>query len=331
MTKSVAILGAGRIAWVHAKALSQLGVKVASVFDVMPEMAQKFADAFGCVVADSPTDAINHPDVAAVYVCTPTDTHIDFMRESVMAGKAVFCEKPVSMDLQKARQCQSDFANSDVPVMVGFNRRFDPTHRAVQQAVQNGNIGDIHNITITSRDPGLPPLSYVEKSGGMFMDMTIHDFDMTRYILGDDAIVSLFASGGVRIDDAITQYNDIDTGAVHLQSESGVLCQIINSRQAVYGYDQRLEVFGSQGMVQSDNVHENDMVTYTNTTTKSQTRLEDFFLQRYEKSYYYQSESFWQSVTENAPVATTLDDGVMAMELAFMAQESLTNGVVVKA
>ena len=327
--QSVAILGAGRIAWVHAQALSQLGIKVACVFDVVEAMAQKFVDTFGCVLADSPHSAITYPDVAAVYICTPTDTHIDFIRQSVQAGKAVFCEKPVAMDVELARQCMADMSSADVPIMVGFNRRFDPTHHALRQAVVDGDIGHIHNITIISRDPDVPPLSYVKTSGGMFMDMTIHDFDMTRYILGDDAIASVFASGNIRINDRIARYNDIDTGAVHMHSEGGVLCQIINSRRAVYGYDQRIEVFGSGGMLQSENIHENTIRKYTQHATKTHPRLQDFFLQRYEKSYYYQSQSFWQSVTHNAPVATTLHDGVMATELAVLAQQSLTQKQVV--
>ncbi len=327
--KTVAILGAGRIGWVHAKSLLQLGVKIVCVYDVFDELAQKFAQNYDCQVVDSPEQAITHPDVQAVYICTPTDTHVDFIYQSAKAGKAVFCEKPVTLDMDIAEKCLCDLSGCDVPIMMGFNRRFDPTHRAVQQAVINGDIGDIHNITIISRDSGLPPLSYIEKSGGMFMDMTIHDFDMVRYILGDDDICNIFASGGIRIDNALQWYDDIDTNALHLQSEGGVLCQIINSRQAVYGYDQRLEVFGSKGMLQSENEHENNMVKYTQNTTKIQVRLEDFFLQRYEKSYYYQSESFWQSVTHKTPVATSLYDGVMAIKLAYMAQQSLQQKQVI--
>lgn len=324
IVKSVAILGAGRIAWVHAKALSQMGVKIACVFDVIEHTAQKLAHTVGAVVTDSATSAIAHPHVTAVYICTPTGTHIDFIEQSVHAGKAVFCEKPLSLDVSLARQCAENLKHSDVPIMMGFNRRFDPTHMAVKQAVHNGDIGHIHNLMIISRDPRLPPLSYVEHSGGLFMDMTIHDFDMTRYILGDkDKIVSVFASGGVRINPDIIQYNDIDTGAVYMQSASGVLCQILNSRQAVYGYDQRVEVFGSNGMVQSDNMHENTMIKYIKNTPKTQARLEDFFLQRYADSYRLQSESFWQSVTQNTPVATTVQDGLQAMELAKIAEKSL--------
>lgn len=327
--KAVAILGAGRIAWVHAKALSQMGAKIACVYDVVQDMAQKLAHSVGCQVAHSVNNAITHPAVAAVYICTPTHTHIDFIEKSVRAGKAVFCEKPLSMDLDLATQCADNLKNADVPIMIGFNRRFDPTHMAVKNAVQNGEIGDVHNLTIISRDPGLPPLSYVENSGGMFMDMTIHDFDMVRYILGGDKIISLFASGGIRINPDIGQYNDIDTGAVHMQSARGVFCQILNSRQAVYGYDQRLEVFGSKGMVQSENMHENNMVKTTQNATKTHTRLEGFFLQRYADSYRLQSERFWQSVTKNIPVATTLQDGIRAMELAKIAEKSLAENQLI--
>ena len=319
---AIAMLGAGRIAWVHARALQKIGVKIATVFDVNIDGAKQFSATFDCSIAPSADDAITHKDVSAVYICTPTDTHIDMMQRAVQAGKAVFCEKPVDIDYGLVKQCGDDLAGADVPIMMGFNRRFDPTHNAVKKAIVDGDIGTLHNLTIISRDPDLPPLDYVARSGGIFNDMTIHDFDMVRYLLGDDAIVSLYADGGCLIDTAIEQYNDMDSVAVQLKSSEGVQCQIINSRKAVYGYDQRIEAFGSAGMVQSDNIRKHQMRTYTSTHTNAQQPLEDFFLQRYEQSYILQAESFWQAVCEKTDVVTTLHDGVMASYLAHLANQS---------
>lgn len=319
---TIAMLGAGRIGWVHAKALQRLGVKIAIIFDVYEPGAAEFAKAFDCTIADSLDSAIENPTVSAVYVCTSTDTHIDIIKRCVKAGKAVFCEKPVDIDYNSVKQCADDLANCDVPIMIGFNRRFDPTNCAVKDAISNGDVGQLHNLTIISRDPGGSPLEYIARSGGMFTDMTIHDFDMLRYLLGDDDLVSLYAQGNCLIDDAIKQYNDIDSATVVLQSASGVHCQIINSRQAVYGYDQRIEAFGADGMVQTDNIRKHQLCSYTKTQTHARTQLEDSFIKRYEESYFLQAESFWQSVTEKKNVATTLQDGVMASYLGHLANQS---------
>lgn len=319
---AITMLGAGRIAWVHAKALQQIGVKIATVFDVHQPSAKKLAETFNCTIADDLDSAITHKDTSAVYICTSTDTHIDIMKKSVQAGKAVFCEKPVDIDYQLVKQCGDDLSNADVPIMIGFNRRFDPTHNAVKNAIMDGDIGTLHNLMIISRDPQLPPLDYVARSGGIFNDMTIHDFDMIRYLLGDDDIISLYADGGCLIDKSIERYDDMDSVTIQLKSSKGVHCQIINSRQAVYGYDQRMEAFGSNGMVQSENIRKNQMRTYTHNHTNSEQPLEDFFLQRYEQSYLLQAQSFWQSVTEKKPVLTPLTDGVMASYLAHLAKQS---------
>ena len=288
---SIAVLGTGRIGKMHAEIITQQieGLEVAAVYDVYAEGAQAVADSIGCDRADS-VEEIMSSNVDAVAICSSTDTHVDLAVAAADAGKTIFLEKPVSLNLAEVDRAVAAVEAAGVPIQIGFNRRFDPSHAAVQASVANGDVGELHMVKITSRDPEPPPIEYVKVSGGMFNDMTIHDFDMARFVTGSE-IVEVYAKGAVRVDPAIGEAGDIDTAMILLTHEDGTLTYIDNSRQAVYGYDQRVEAFGSGGMVASENPRSNQTQLHTATGT----RLEPvpyFFIERYTQSYVNEWQAF---------------------------------------
>ena len=252
-----AVLGCGRIGRMHADLLHRQvrGTDVTVVYDVVPEAADETAASTEARVASSLADAVSDDDVDAVAICTTTDTHVDAIVAAAGAGRAIFCEKPLSLDLSEVDRGLEAVDTAGVTLQVGFNRRFDPSHKAVADAVAHGAIGDVHLCNITSRDPNPPPIDYISTSGGIFCDMTIHDFDMARYVTGSE-VVEVFATGAVRVDPAIGEAGDLDTAVVVLTHENGAITTINNSRRATYGYDQRVEVFGSGGKAASDNFHQ---------------------------------------------------------------------------
>ena len=246
-------------------------------------------------------------DVDAVAICSSTDTHVPLLIEAAESGKAIFCEKPISLDLAKVDEALAIVREAGVPIQVGFNRRFDAAHKSVRDAVADGLLGDVHLVRITSRDPAPPPIEYIKLSGGIFLDMTIHDFDMARYVTGSE-VVEVYAQGAVRVDPAIGDAGDIDTAAVMLRHENGCITTIDNSRQAVYGYDQRVEAFGSGGMAASENPLAHTGVRRTAAGT-SAPLLPFFFLDRYIPSYIAQWEAFRDYVVGGGPSPVTADDG----------------------
>ena len=288
---SIAVLGTGRIGKMHAEIITNQidGLAVAAVYDVHADAAQAVASSIGCERADS-VEEIMSSDVDAVAICTSTDTHVDLVVAAAAAGKSIFLEKPVSLNLAEVDRAVAAVEAAGVPIQIGFNRRFDPSHAAVQAAVANGDVGELHMVKITSRDPAPPPIEYVKVSGGMFNDMTIHDFDMARFVTGSE-IVEVYAKGAVRVDPAIGEAGDIDTAMIILTHENGTLTYIDNSRQAVYGYDQRVEAFGSGGMAASENLRTH----FTQLHGAEGTRLEPvpyFFIERYMQSYVNEWDAF---------------------------------------
>jgi myo-inositol 2-dehydrogenase / D-chiro-inositol 1-dehydrogenase len=248
MSLRIGLLGAGRIGKVHAAAISGTpGASVAAVADALPEAAHALGQEYGCPV-QSIDEILASSTVDAVLIATPTDMHADLIIAAANAGKAIFCEKPIDLSVERTRQCIAVAAAKNIPLMVGFNRRFDPNFGAARARIDAGAIGEVEMVNIISRDPGPPPLSYMARSGGLFRDMTIHDFDMARFLLGEDP-VSVFAVGSVLVDPEIKTVPDVDSAAVTLVTASGKIAQISNSRRATYGYDQRIEVHGSLGMV----------------------------------------------------------------------------------
>jgi myo-inositol 2-dehydrogenase / D-chiro-inositol 1-dehydrogenase len=319
----VGVIGAGRIGRVHAEALAyripEAELKVIS--DPRLEAAQEAAAAFRIpeAVADHRT-ILARGDVDAVVICSPTDTHSQIICEAAGAGKHVFTEKPIDLDLGKIHQALSAVKQAKVTFQVGFNRRFDPNFRKVAEQVREGKIGTPQLVRITSRDPAPPPLSYIKVSGGIFLDMTIHDFDMARFVIGDE-VEEVFATGGTLVDPAIGEAGDLDTAVVVLRYRGGAICTIDNCRQAVYGYDQRLEVLGTFGAA----LAENDTPTRTALWTKGSLQTPPplhFFLERYMDAYVAEMQAFVQSVRAGSPPLVTGDDGLKAVLLGLAATRS---------
>lgn len=327
MTIRFGLLGAGRIGKVHARAISgEAGARLMAVADAVPAAAQAIAAATGCEVRT--TAAIRDADdIDAVVICTPTDTHADLIEACARAGKAVFCEKPIDLDLARVVRCLSVVRKTQATLMVGFNRRFDPHFRAVRAAIDEGAVGAVEMVTIVSRDPGLPPMDYIARSGGIFRDMTIHDFDMARFLLGEE-VATVTAQGSVLVDPAVGRAGDFDSVSVMLATASGRHCTISNSRRATYGYDQRIEVHGSLGSVAAENQRP---VSIEVATAQGYTRppLHDFFMTRYAQAYSAEIAAFVAAVSGGAPASPTGEDGLAALALAEAALRSVAGRRVV--
>ena len=321
MTLNVALLGAGRIGKVHAKAVEATsGARLVAVADAMPEAASSLAGAYGAEVRS--IDQIEaSPDVAAVIICTPTDTHADLIERFARAGKAIFCEKPVDLSVQRVRECLKVVEDTGAILMLGFNRRFDPHFRAVKAEIDAGRIGAVEMVQITSRDPGAPPPSYIQSSGGIFRDMTIHDFDMARFLLGEE-VETVQASASALVDPEIGRLGDFDSASIILTTASGRQCTISNSRRATYGYDQRIEVLGSLGSVSAENQRP---VSIEVATAEGYTRppLHDFFMTRYTEAYAAEISAFVESVEDGAVPSPSGQDGLKALLLAEAALKSV--------
>ena len=324
-----AILGAGRIGNVHARSIAGSGrASIACIADAMPDAAQKLADAVGARTA-TVEEAIAASDVDAVLIATPTDTHADLIEAAAGAGKAILCEKPVSLSVARIEQCLQVVERSGVPLMIGFHRRYDPNFAALEKRLRAGEIGDPEIITITCRDPSAPPVSYIERSGGLYRDMMIHDFDMARFLLGDEEPVTVHALGGVLTDPAIGKAGDIDTASVQMQTASGKIVVITNSRRATYGHDQRIEVHGSKGLLRAANIHDTT-VEIANQTGWTADKIPFSFVERYQAAYTAEIHKFLDFLDSGQAPRASGRDGLMAQKLAEAASESLKSGQVVK-
>jgi myo-inositol 2-dehydrogenase / D-chiro-inositol 1-dehydrogenase len=319
----VGLIGAGRIGRVHAGLLagSVAGATAAAVHDVRSEAAAALGDALSIPALGSSDELIADPEIDAVAICSSTDTHADLAVAAAGAGKAIFCEKPVSLDLAEVDRVRAGVAAADVPFQIGFNRRFDPSHRSVRDAVLGGEVGDPHLVRISSRDPAPPPLDYVRVSGGIFLDMTIHDFDMARFVTGSE-VVEVYARGSVRIDPSYADVDDVDTALVVLEHEDGCISAIDNSRRATYGYDQRVEVFGSGGMAASGNppTHEGYVQTAAGTSSPVSS---DAFLERYAASYVREWEEFAAAVRARREPPVGIEDARAPLVIGLAAWRSL--------
>ena len=320
----VGLLGAGRIAGVHATAITtNPGSTLVAVSDINAEVAGKLAAQYGAKARS--TDAIlNDPAIDAVLIATSTDTHSDLIERATAAGKAVLCEKPVDLSLARAQACQQVVAKNGKPVMIGFNRRFDPNFSALKAALEKGEIGKAELLSITSFDPAPPPVAYIKVSGGLFRDMMIHDFDMANYIMGA-APVSVAAVGSSIVDPAIGAAGDVDTAVVTLTYADGRIAVIKNSRRAVYGYDQRVELLGSEGLLQAQNMLENTVVKST-TAGVTGAKPTYFFLERYMPAYAAEWAAFVTAVNAGSALPVTLADGVAALAMAEAATLSAKSG-----
>ncbi len=321
-----ALIGAGRIGKMHAEIIhAHPETNLKFVYDVNSEFANEVANISNAEVVKTPEDAINSQETNAVLIASATPTHIQFIKMSAKAGKPVFCEKPIDLDINKVNECKKELKDIKSPIQIGFNRRFDLSHSKAQQARLNKEIGDLEMIIITSRDPAAPGLDYLNAAGGFFRDTTIHDFDLSRFILGDDPIVQVSAFGENLFDENVKIAKDFDTAMFILKSKSGVLIHINNSRRAVYGYDQRVEVFGSKGMVISNNQTINSLERYTTSSTSSKDLIHFFFIERYQQAYRDQFNSFVEIIKTNKKPKVTFDDGQKALIIANAAYESYQN------
>ena len=321
----VVILGAGRIGSLHAEIVAHEtpGAELIGVSDTSPAVAQALGRRLS-VPAMTLDEALSRADVAAIAVCSSTDSHVDAIIRAAHAGKAIFCEKPISLDLARVDEALAAVDQCGVAFMVGFNRRFDPSHRAVRDAVVAGDVGDVHIVRITSRDPAPPPLEYIKVSGGIFLDMTVHDFDMARFVTGSE-VVEVFAQAATRVDPAIGAAGDFDTLVVNLRHADGTLSVIDNSRQAVYGYDQRVEVFGSRGVAASQNWPLHSAVTM-DAQGGTSAPLQNFFLERYRQSYQREWRSFVDAVIDGSEMPVTGADGRAPLVLGIAAGRSVETG-----
>jgi myo-inositol 2-dehydrogenase/D-chiro-inositol 1-dehydrogenase len=320
---SVGVLGVGRIGRMHAELLARQvpGAAVGGVYDVHGQSARDLGDELRVRVSATADDLLRADDVDAVAICSSTDTHADLIVAAAHAGKAIFCEKPVSLDLAEVDRALDAVTAAGVPFQIGFNRRFDPGHASVAEAVASGEIGDLHIVRITSRDPAPPPMEYVKASGGIFLDMTIHDFDMARFVTGSE-VVEVYARGAVRIDPQFADAGDVDTAVVTLQHANGCLTTIDNSRRAVYGFDQRVEAFGSHGMAASENPPAHAGVLRTVEGTRSP-GLPWFFLDRYVPSYLREWQAFVAAVRSGSEPPVTVADARAPLVIGLAAWRSL--------
>lgn len=328
MTVRFGVLGAGRIGKVHAKAVSNNpDAQLVAVADAFADAANALAAQYGAEVRSiSQIEAAS--DIDAVVICTPTDTHADLIERFSRAGKAIFCEKPIDLDAERVRACLKVVEETGAKLMVGFNRRFDPHFMAVRAAIDAGKIGDVEMVTITSRDPGAPPVDYIKRSGGIFRDMTIHDFDMARFLLGEE-VVSVSAHAAVLVNPAIGEAGDFDSASVILETRSGKQAIISNSRRATYGYDQRIEVHGSKGAVSAENQRPVS-IEIANADGYTRPPLHDFFMTRYTEAYANEIASFISAIEKGTTISPSGMDGLIALQLADAALESAKTGKRVK-
>jgi myo-inositol 2-dehydrogenase/D-chiro-inositol 1-dehydrogenase len=324
-----ALLGCGRIGAMHAGHIAaHPEAELAWAFDVVPAAAAAVADRHGCGVAGSVGEALADPSVSAVLIASSTDTHVDLITAAARAGKAILCEKPIDLDSARVEACRRAIEPLRPIVQIGFNRRFDPSFAALKREADAGAIGDVRQVVITSRDPDVPPVSYMKVAGGLFRDMTIHDLDLARFLLPEEP-VRVAAMASALIAEEVRALGDHDTALVMLETASGRQACITNYRKAVYGYDQRVEVVGEHGMLKAENRRATSLERWTADRTEAKDPVLDFFIERYREAYVAELDAFVRAVEGGTPVPVGFDDGQKALLLADAAYESIRTGRVV--
>ncbi|MFK5973369.1 MAG: inositol 2-dehydrogenase [Flavobacteriaceae bacterium] len=317
-----AVAGLGRIGKIHLDNLLQMhNVEVVAVTDPIDESLQYAKNKGVSSTVATYEELLAIADIDAIVICTPTDTHADYVELAAKAGKHIFCEKPLDLNLQRVIDVLKVVEDTDTKLMIGFNRRFDKEFRKVKSLVKNGEVGEPHLVKITSRDPGAPPISYIKQSGGLFLDMTIHDFDMARFIV-EKEVEEVYAKGAVLVDPAIGEAGDIDTAIITLTYTDGTMAVIDNSREAAYGYDQRIEVFGSKGMVQGNNNVSDGHRLYTKSGVQGALPLH-FFLERYAEAYKTEMEDFTNILIDDNQAPVGGKDGLESLKIGLAAIKSL--------
>ena len=320
----IGILGCGRIGQVHARSIKQIpSATLVAVGDVSQEAANACGTRFGVEVREA-SEILEAKDIDAVVISTPSSTHFDVVHAASRSRKAIFCEKPIDLSSDRVRTCIEAVEKAGVPFMTAFNQRFDPHFSAVERRIREGEIGEVETVTITSRDPAPPPVSYLKTSGGLFRDMMIHDFDLARFLLKEDP-VRVFATGSVLVEPSIADVGDVDTAAVILTTRSGKICQISNSRRSTYGYDQRIEVHGSRGMLRVKNVLESQVESATERGFTMPV-AQAFFLERFDAAYLAEMRYFVDALTTGQKPRPDANDGLKAQLIADAATLSWQRG-----
>lgn len=321
---NLALFGAGRIGHIHGhNVAAHKQANLVALHDPYQPNADSLSQALGCQTMTG-AEIFADPSIHGVLVCSATDTHAELIEQAVAAGKHVFCEKPIDLSLARVQQVVANVGGGDITSMVAFNRRFDPQFAQLQQRIASGEIGNVEMVSIISKDPAPPPIEYIKVSGGLFRDMTIHDFDMARFLLGEE-IEEVTAQASCMVDPAIGQAGDFDTALVTLKTASGKLAQISNSRRASFGYDQRFEVHGSKGMLTAGNINEHNLTSYTAEGVNGAKPMH-FFLERYEQAYKAELDTFIAALNGADVVVPTMYDGLQAIRLAEAALLSVAEG-----
>ncbi|QJC21097.1 inositol 2-dehydrogenase [Arcanobacterium buesumense] len=323
----IGLVGAGRIAQVHARTVeAHPTAELTFIADPMEAAVKPLAEKYGVRYSLNPDDVFTDSEVDAVIICSPTPLHVEHILKAAKAGKPALCEKPVAMETAKVEELMESLKGLDYTTMIGFNRRFDPTFARMHKMVEDGVVGKVEQVTIISRDPAAPPKEYIAVSGGIFKDMTIHDFDTARFFLGD--IVSVYAVGQ-NLDPELADTGDFDGAVITLTNSEGAIATITNSRHCSSGYDQRLEVFGDKATINGDNLRSTQVRVSNGEHTDAKDVYLDFFLERYEEAYAHELNEFFAAISENRKPATSIEDGAKALRIAEAAEESARTGKIV--
>ena len=321
---NIALFGLGRIGQMHAdNLLNHKDFNLKYIFDKDQKLTKKLSKKYNSIGIQNPKIAFKDKNIKCIFIASSTNTHLKFIEEAVVNKKVVFCEKPLDLDLNKINKCKKRISKYNPKIQIGFNRRYDPAHNSLNQNLQKGKIGKLEKIIITSRDPEPPPINYLKTSGGIFKDMMIHDFDLARFYAGKDEFESIFATGQRFLDKKLKTINDLDLATVVMKTKKGVQCIITNSRHCSFGYDQRIELFGSKGMIISDNQRDLETVLYSKNSTNNKTQLKNFFIERYSEAYKIQLNDLIKICKKNSKPLADFEDGRKSLILAEMAKKSL--------
>ena len=321
------VIGAGRMGSLHAANIAVSDrAELACIVDSDKSRAETLARRYGALAVTSTDEPLSNPDIEAVVIASVTDTHADLIEASVKAGKAIFCEKPIDLSLERVKACERTIKGFGLPLMIGFHRRFDETHKAVRQAIEAGEIGSVESISIISRDSSPPSYDYIKTSGGQFFDQMIHDFDLSLWMSGAVGKTKVFAMGAALFDPKIGELGDTDSGHVLIEFSTGAFCKIECSRRANYGYDQRVEIFGTLGMVSSGNLHNSAIERWNSKGTAARATLRPSFMQRYLPCYAAELDAFIDALGGATLVGADFAAGRRALQLAEAARKSMTSG-----
>ena len=323
---NIALFGLGRIGQMHAdNLLNHKNFNLKYIFDKDQKLTKKLSKKYNSTSIQNPKIAFKDQNIKCIFIASSTNTHLKFIEEAVVNKKVVFCEKPLDLDLNKINKCEKRISKYNPKIQIGFNRRYDPAHNSLNQNLLKGKIGKLEKIIITSRDPSPPPINYLKTSGGIFKDMMIHDFDLARFYAGKDEFELIFATGQRFSEKKLKKINDLDLATVVMKTKKGVQCIITNSRHCSFGYDQRIELFGSKGMIISDNQRDLETVLYSKNSTDNRTQLKNFFIERYSEAYKIQLNDLVKICKKNSKPLANFDDGKKSLILAEIAKKSLNS------